>query len=352
MKDIAVMALKPGMELSSDVFDYHNNLIVKSKTKVDAQVISKLNRHSIMVVNVMEDVDYATNYFEKIRFSDGFRQFENVYHKNLNEFKTIMHDFTGLGKTFRPNDIMQLYDDTIADIRNKELILDYLYNMMPSEDDLTYAHCFGSGLIAGVFCTWLGYDEALTRKAVLCSFLYDIGKLKLPNSLIWKPGKLTPLEFEQMKMHTVMGFQLLQNIDDLDDTVLRATLMHHERYDGSGYPSKLHDTQIDEMARLMAIIDTYDALTSARIYRASKHAFEVIEIFQKDHTKYDIAMMSKILSNLANHMVGLKVKLNDERIAEVIMINQLELDRPLLRDANQNFINLSLDRNLKILGIY
>lgn len=128
--------------------------------------------------------------------------------------------------------------------------------------------------------------------------------------------------------------------------------MHHERYDGSGYPSMLHDQQIDIFAQYMSIIDSYEAMTSARTYRESKHPFEIIEIFQKQQGQYNSNILNKILYDLANHTIGLKVSLSDDRKAEVILINQPDLSRPLLRDESNQFINLMEQRNLRILGIY
>ena len=351
MKDIATMALKENMVISKDVIGSINDVVVSANTRVDKNIIQKLTRHNIMVVTVWEEVDFATTYFEKIRLSDGFVAFEKAYNEAMPVYKKIMNDFLESEVSVPVFELMKIYSDIMGTVREKEKILDYLYNMLPTEDDLTFAHCLNSALIAGVFAEHLSLSPEETEILVQCAFFYDIGKLKLPHELIWKPGKLTPVEFAQIKTHTILGFQLIQD-QPLDDNILKATLSHHERYDGSGYPSRLHDVQINRYAAIIGIIDSYEAMTSARTYRPSKHPFQVIDIFEQDLTKYDIEILRPIMYKIANHMVGLTVKLNNDIRGEVVLINQAKLSRPLLKDDEGTFINLMQRPDLSIVGIY
>ena len=351
MKDIARMALKPGMEIGADVFNYKNELIFPSGTIVDSHVIAKLTRHSIICVPVKEEIDYAKTHFEKVRLSSGFAKFRKAYQDALPAYKAIMFQFIFNGVPLKMDDIMQIYQNIYDSLDQNERLLDYLYNMLPSEDDLTYAHCLNSALIAGMFASWFSLSEANTQLLIQCAFFYDIGKLKLPNELIWKVGKLTDVEFEKIKTHTILGFQMLQDLP-VSAHILKAALMHHERYDGSGYPSRLHDVQIDIYARYISIIDAYEAMTSARTYRESKHPFQVIEIFEKDVHKYDIELLRPIMFRLANHMVGLNVLLSNDQIAEVILINQNQMGRPLVRLKDGTFIDLTTRKDINIKGIY
>ena len=351
MKDIARMALSAGMEIAKDVTTSSGEVLVKAGTKVTDYTIQKLARYNIMLVTVMEDVDYAVTYFEKIRLSDGFRTFEAAYNRSMPVYKVAMDNFVKSSSPISVDKLMELYNDVMSVVPEKDKLLDYLYNMLPTEDDMTYAHCFNSALIAGVFAKWLNMSEEDTEILVQCAFFYDIGKLKLPYELIWKSSKLTPIEFAKIKTHTILGFQLIQDLP-ISDHILKATLSHHERYDGSGYPSRLHDVQINHFARIIAIIDSYEAMTSARTWRPSKHAFQVIEIFEQDSIKYDVEILTPIMYHLANHMVGLKLQLNNDIKAEVIMINNTKISRPLLRDDNGTFIDLNIRKDLVITGIY
>ncbi len=351
MKTVACMALKNGMVIGEDVYNYQNDLIYPKDTVVDEYVIARLNRHSIMCVSIKEEIDYATTHFEKIRLSTEFKYFEFTYNDCMPVYRKIMTDFVERGIPFRMSRLMELYVKISSCARNGEQLLDFLYNMLPSEDDMTHAHCLNSALIAGVFGTWLGLPKEDIFLLIQCGFFYDIGKLKLPRELLWKPGKLNDLEFTRLKTHTMLGFDLLKE-QNLNEHVIKATLMHHERCDGSGYPSKLRKDQIDIFAKYIAVIDAYEAMTSARTYRQSLNPFQVIANFERDgYVKYDEAILRPILTHIASTQLGLNVRLSNDTEAEIILINQKQLSRPLLKSGSQT-IDLAMEPELEITAIY
>ena len=311
MKSIARMALTPGMVIGEDIYSYKNELLLPTGTVITHSDIAKLSRYSIMCVTIKEAEDLATTHFEKVRVSHEFKEFEKIYNKYMPVFKNIMVDFVENGKPFGIRSLMGIYHAISTAASSNEHLLDFLYNMLPSEDNLTHAHCLNSALIAGVFGKWSNLTDEDLDILIQCAFLYDIGKLKLPYNLIWKPDRLTDLEFEQIKTHTMIGFDLLKDLN-LDQHVLNATLMHHERNDGSGYPSKLVGKQIDRFAKYIAIIDSYEAMTSARTYRQSLNPFLVIENFEKKgFAKYDLEFIIPILTKVAQSQIGYTVLLSD-----------------------------------------
>ena len=339
LKTIARMALKPGMVLGENVLNYKNELIFPVDTVVDDLVIAKLARHSIMCVAIKEEIDYATTHFEKVRLSTEFKYFEVTYNDCMPIYRKIMNDFVTQKAPVSVNRLM-------------EQLLDFLYNMLPSEDGMTHAHCLNSALIAGVFGTWLGLPKENIFLLIQCAFFYDIGKLKLPQDLIWKPSKLTDLEFTKMKTHTMLGFDLLKDMK-VNDHVLKATLQHHERCDGSGYPSRLRGDKIDVFAKYIAIIDSYEAMTSARTYRQSLNPFQVIANFEKaGFDKYDETIIRPILSHIASTQIGFSVRLSDDTEAEISSITEEHLSRPLLKTKKGETIDLNNLPELEIVAIY
>lgn len=352
MKAIACAALKPGMELAEDVFNYKNELLFPANTVLKEEHLGKLKRHSIMCVTVKERIDYATTHFEKIRLSSGFRNFDTVYAEYLPKYKALMLNFLKNQTPVYTGQLKYIYTALSSCEKNGDLLLDYLYNMLPNEDDMTHAHCLNSALIAGVFAGWLGLSPEDTDILIQCGFFYDIGKLKLPDALIWKPERLTELEFTQIKTHTLIGFELLKDMD-WNPHIANAALMHHERCDGSGYPSKLHGNRIDRFAKYIAVIDSYEAMTSARIYRQSLHPFQVIANFEKDgFFIYDESILRPILTHIAATQVGYTARLSDDRTAKIIVINQAKLSRPLLKADDGSLIDLSKEPALQIEAIY
>lgn len=349
MKMVAVMALKPGMILAEDVLNYKNELLFAANTKIDDIIIAKLSRHSIMCVEIKDEVDFATTHFEKIRVSEGFKKFQKTYDENMPVYKSMIDALISSQTPVDLNKLFGIYSDLTSCAKNGEILLDYLYNMLPSEDDMTYAHCLNSALIAGVFGTWLGLSREDLFTLIQCGFFYDIGKLVLPQSLIWKPSKLTDMEFEMIKTHTMKGFNILKD-QNINQSILKATLMHHERCDGTGYPSKLRENQIDKFAKYISIIDAYEAMTSARTYRQSLIPFQVIENFEKTERFYDTICLKQVLSHIANSQLGLTVRLSNEKLAQVILINQLKLSKPLVKLDNE-VLDLTVHPDLSIVAV-
>ncbi|WP_428897689.1 putative two-component system response regulator [Parelusimicrobium proximum] len=133
-------------------------------------------------------------------------------------------------------------------------------------------------------------DLATVSKAVA---LHDIGKIGIPDNILLKAGKLTEEEFEQIKKHTTIGSEIIDHIEGVKDvTYIEACrdicLYHHERWDGTGYPKGLKGDQIPIAARVMAIVDVYDALTTERVYKAAYTHEQAIEIMKKgDGSQFD-----------------------------------------------------------------
>ncbi len=352
MISIATVALEPGMELAEDAISMRNGVICSAHTKLDQMMIEKLKRYQIMVVAVMEPEDYTTTHYEKIACSRAFKSFSEQYQTQLNAYKYMINDFLEGKAAINTGLMLTVYNSLYDNVADGDLLLDMLYSMLPSEDNITYAHCLNAALISGVFASWLEFDETDTNLMILCGFLYDIGKLRLPNKLIWKVGKLTDFEFNWMKTHTTIGYDLLKN-QNIDQHIINAALMHHERDDGTGYPNKLMGDSIDRFAKYMAIVDGYDAMTSARSYRNSLNPFQVIQNFEHGGLyQYDLAAVKRILMHLAAHQVGHVVTLNDglNSHATVRMINPDKLARPIIETAD-GIVDLRERPNLEIVAI-
>lgn len=358
MKTIAKMALKPGMELAEDVLDHRGEVLIPAHTKVDADIIARLARYSVMVVSIMEDVDYATTHFEKIRLSEDFKQFEQTYQKFFPQYKDMMHRLVNDGATVDTAALLSIYHELADPVKSGKKMLDYLYNMVPNEDELTHTHCLNSALIAGVFADWLGMRPDVKETLILCAYFYDIGKLKLPYELLWKPGKLTDVEYVQIKTHPLLGFDIVKNMPELSPFVKKSILMHHEHCDGTGYPSRLKMQQIDFYARHISIIDAYEAMTSPRAYRQSLTPLQVLERFEETGLlQYDYEILRPIMKRIADTQIGLTVKLSDDTIWEIFLVNQLKFSKPVLKrtipgSEQFEFLDLMKRTDLKIVSIY
>ena len=353
MKVVARMELKPGMITAEDILNYKNEIIVGANTKITDTIIEKLARQSIMVVPIKEDVDFATTHFEKVRLSEGFRNFENTYKIYFPVFKNLMMSAVSNSTPIKMEQLMEVYRNIIVCAKSGELLLDYLYNMLPGEDDMTHAHCLNSALIAGVFGTWLGLSNEDINLLIQCGFVYDIGKLSIPYQILWKPERLTSEEYRLVMRHTTIGHDFLKGYGSFNEHILNATLQHHERCDGSGYPRALVDTEIDKFAKYIAIIDTYEAMTSPRSYRQKLNPFQIIANYETEgFVKYDYVALKSILSHIAGSQLGFNVQLNNGAVGEVILINEKALSRPLIKMTDNTLVDLSSAKQLSIVAVF
>lgn len=354
MKVVARMELKPGMILAEDVLNYKNEIIASANTKITPNIIEKFARQSIMGVPIKEEIDFATTHFEKVRLSEGFKKFESTYNIYFPVYKNLMLAAVSGNQSLNMQQLMEVYKNITINAGSGERLLDYLYNMLPGEDDMTHAHCLNSALIAGVFGTWLGLSNEDINLLIQCAFVYDVGKLSIPYQILWKPEKLSSEEYRMVMQHTTIGYNFLMSHGGFDQHILNAALQHHERCDGTGYPKALSGTEIDRFAKYIAIIDTYEAMTSPRSYRQKLNPFQIIANYENEgFIRYDLAAIKSILSHIANAQLGFNVQLNDGRYAEVILINEKALSRPLIKMTNDNsLMDLSTNKALNIVSVF
>lgn len=353
MKDVARMTLEKGMIIGEDVYNYRNELLFPKDTVIDEKVLKKLEHHSIICVTIKEDIDFATTHFEKVRLSKEFQAFQLTYNNCMPIYAKLMNTFVETGIWKGTRQLMDIHLKLTACAGNGEALLDFLYNMLPREDTMTHAHCLNSALLAGVFGTWWNLSNEDIVRLIQCGFFYDIGKLRLPQELLWKSEKLTDLEYTRLKTHTMLGYELLKDQERIEEYVIKATLQHHERCDGSGYPSRLRGDKINIFAKYIAVIDAYEAMTSIRTYRQALHPFQIIENFEREgYEKYEKDILQPILYHIAATQLGFMVRLSNDEKATVFTINKDNLSRPLLKREDGSYLDLSSNPDLTIVSIF
>ena len=338
MKTVAVMALAPGMVLGEDVV-FQNKVVFPAGTKLDQLKIDKIKHYSIMCATIMEAVDFASTHYEKIRYDENFKQFEKDYFTALMRYKAYMFGLLQKGVPIPDEALLQIYEDLYADISSGAVLLDFLYNMMPNEDELTFSHCLNSALLAGAFADWISMTEQDKRTLILCGFYYDIGKLQLPYDLLWKPDKLTEEEFKMVQTHPVVGYAFVRNLN-LDNHIKNAVIMHHERLDGSGYPYHMQGQKIDVFARYISIIDSYIAMASPRSYRNAFTPLQILGKLEDDMSKYDAMILMPVMKRIADAQIGTRVQTSDGRVWEVFIIHPHKFSRPILKSDSNEILDL------------
>ncbi|WP_317201919.1 HD-GYP domain-containing protein [Janthinobacterium sp.] len=198
-------------------------------------------------------------------------------------------------------------------------------------DDYTYMHSVAVCALMVSLGRALGMDEEGCREAGLAGLLHDIGKATIPLEILNKPGKLTDAEFEAVKGHPSRGHELLVRSEAASAGVLDVCLHHHEKFDGGGYPHKLAGENISLLARMGAVCDVYDAITSNRPYKAGWDPAESVAqmISWKGH--FDQKILSAFIKTLGIYPSGALVKMKTGRLGVVIEQHPSMLTKPVVK---------------------
>ncbi len=217
------------------------------------------------------------------------------------------------------------------------------------EDINTYHHGVKVSLYLIALGRHLGFPKEQLRDLGLIGMLADIGKIKLPRTLLTKPGMLSPAEFELVKSHVNVGLASLNGAADLPAAVLRGILQHHERLDGSGYPSGLTGDQIGVYGQMTAIADSFSAMTTPRPYANSSSPQEaLLKLYEWGGSSFSTSLIEQFVQAIGVFPVGSPVELSNGEVAVVVTYNRVRrlepkvlvltrpdkspLDKPIERD--------------------
>lgn len=287
---------------------------------------------------------------EKMRSSEDFQHFKQAFDEEVDDFKSKINEVVLKNA---PLEVDVLLDDALNLVSQAHHsaygIFDMLHSMRES-DDTTYTHCINVGLFCNVFAGWLKLSEEETKLATLCGLLHDVGKLRVPEELLKKTEAYTEEDKTAIKAHTREGYLLVKDLD-IDSHIKNAILTHHERCDGSGYPFGLSGFRIDPYAKMVAIADVYDAMTSQRAYRGAMSPIQAIEVMQEEGLqKYDVRFIMIFLENVMNTFIGNRVLLSSGEKGEIVFINKSNITRPTIKCQN-HFVNLDEEKDIQIISM-
>ncbi|MCR4650454.1 MAG: HD-GYP domain-containing protein [Lachnospiraceae bacterium] len=358
MSRVNTVDLVPGMILEADVYNYNDQLILPEGLVLNDKAITKLSYYAITSVRIkdvaaeklVEPVvpeEVVSSYGERLRSTEQFKQYKAEFESTVNEMSRVLSDVVVKNAPLDSDKMVEEALNLLNSPEGEVNVFDMVHNMR-QYDDITFAHSLNVGLICNVFAGWLGMSEEDKKLATECGILHDIGKLKIPESIIKKPKKLTDTEFKVVKTHSTEGYKILQRCN-VSTHVKNAALMHHERCDGSGYPFGLIADQIDYYAKIVSIADVYEAMTACRSYRGSLCPFTVIEIFEEEGLqKYDTHMIMTFLENIVNTYMLNRVRLSNGKEGDIVFINKNRLSRPTIKCDNNEFIDLSKEPDLRV----
>ena len=323
MRTIHISDAKPGLKLARAVLDEDGKTLLKEDMVLTTNFIRRLKRLNCTYIDIDDQSLEDNSRFNKIiseqtriQAVDCMKEITECIRYgriiNLDSVKTVLYSF-------------------IEEIINKKEIMLNLKNIQ-SYDDYTFGHCISVTAVSIMIGMSLGYNKDKLFELGLGVFLHDVGKIFIPHDIINKVGKLTDAEFDIVKRHPWHGYTILYKTPGITINSAFVSLQHHEKYDGTGYPYRLKQDQICEFARICAIADVFDALSSRRPYRDKLPAHQVFEYLLRNiGTHFDPYILDKFIRQIVIFPEGTKVELNNGLSGFVIKQNDLYPARPVVR---------------------
>lgn len=328
-KEVEVSNLKVGDVLTHDVYLRNGVLVAKGGMELTAKQIEKLKQIETKIVTV---------------------DLQNLYLKGISATKTIM-ETAAEGKSIKKQDVSKLLDPFIQEVKREKNITKLL-TVLQAKDDYTYQHTIHIGLLSMTIGGWLGLEGKELHDLMLAGTLHDIGKSLIPLDILTKPGPLNAAEFEIMKQHPGLGYDILNRSGDYEESLKFGVLQHHERINGSGYPNHLTGKEIHLFARIIAIADVYHALTSDRVYKKKLNSYTALEHLYRNKDAFDSEIVFLFIDKMLACLQSCSLVLSNGMLGDVILINNEYIASPLIKIKDKGeFIDLKVRRDVSICDI-
>jgi HD-GYP domain-containing protein (c-di-GMP phosphodiesterase class II) len=327
MRLLPIASCSAGMKLAKNIYKEDGTVLLATGVELTSPLLSRLPHYGISYVYIhdsqTEDIEIEDIISDETRIRTT-REIRTTFIKMMND--TGKKCVVQLGKAFRP-----LMKDIIDDLsRHKDAMI------MLTNISVTDHYLFQHSINVCIYATMLGLANGYSKEKLmdlgLGALLHDIGKTKVPLEVLRKPGKLTDFEFSEMKKHTEFGYLMLKDEPSIPLLVAHCALQHHERINGGGYPRGISGTEIHEYARWIGLVDSYDAMTTHRVYRAPMLPHEAMEIlFTGSGTLYDNEKLVLFRDKIAIYPIGVTVTLNTGETGVVVALNSSFPHRPVVR---------------------
>lgn len=334
MRLIPISLLKPGMVLGKKIYSNEGLILLAEGVKLTDSLIRRLGGLDLSYIYIedakTEDIIIPDMLTEQTRLQ-AIRSIRTGF-KNLEERPKVKGSFLHLGKTF--SGMMENMMDEISSVNESMVLL----TDMNTNDYNLYQHSLNVCLYTMVLGISYGYSREEIRTLGLGALLHDIGKTRIAMSLIQKPGRLTDAEFREVQKHTEIGFQILKDEPNIPLLSAHCALQHHERLDGSGYPRGLEGSEIHEYAKWIAITDSYDAMTTHRVYKPAMLPHQAVEMmYAGSGTLYEQKFLAMFRDRVAIYPPGMTVRLSTGETGVVSKINNNVPHRPFIRILNNSY---------------
>ncbi|MDI1278683.1 HD-GYP domain-containing protein [Methylobacter sp.] len=309
-----------------------------TETEVNAEIEHKM----LAMVQQTKPITTTSTLNEELKRS------REVYGEANKIISNIMHDVR-IGKQIEVERIDPVVEKMANSIlRNKDALLSLC--RIKNKDNYTFLHSVSVGALLISFAHALDFKRDVIKLLGVGGMLHDIGKTKVPNEILNKPGALTEEEFVIMKSHVVHGCSILRKSPGIAQVSFDVASQHHERFDGSGYPLGLKNSEMSVYGQMAAIVDVYDAITADRCYhKGMEPTVAIRKMFEWSKFHFNPKLLRTFIRIVGIYPVGTLVMLESGKIGVVIEQSETDMTRPLVRiifDAKKNYFIAPKDIDL------
>lgn len=251
------------------------------------------------------------------------------------------------GHMVKPSEVNESIDILLPEVTGTNNVMKHLLNLR-NKDEYTLQHSVSVGVLSIKIGQSMKLSDKQLKNLGIAGLLHDIGKCKISLEIINKPGPLDADEFKEIQKHPLYGYQIVNDIKLPEPDIATAVLQHHEHQDGQGYPLHTRGEDICLFANIIAVADVFDALTSDRAYRPRMPLLKAIDHIVKGTLGHlEPVVARRLFTYILDISVGEPVLLNTGETATVVLINEIDPTRPLVRIGNR-FIDLKTEKDVYI----
>lgn len=314
---------------TSKGLDIEEEQVKAAEKTQQPQTVSKDTTQGEIMVQLAPNNESATVKVERISAHEEREKASKIL-KESKAAITSMFDEVRLGKAVDANDVAPLVEEITSSITRNESALISLVRLK-NKDEYTYMHSVAVCALMIALAKELGLSEEEVKISGMAGLLHDIGKMAVNPEILNKPGALTETEFDLVKLHPEQGYEILLKGQNISKVALDVCLHHHEKIDGSGYPKKLKGNEISLYAKMGAVCDVYDAITSNRPYKAGWEPALSLHRMAQWSNHFDDVVFKAFVKSVGIYPVGSMVQLQSGRLAVVIDQSPHSLLTPIVK---------------------
>ncbi|HLQ98000.1 MAG TPA: HD-GYP domain-containing protein [Candidatus Dormibacteraeota bacterium] len=351
--------LKQGEILAQPIYNEKGNILIQRDMHLTSTMIERLNNQGVTYVYIKDEEDSSIE-LESVIPNELRVHATDVIKNTFEELKG--NPITKKSYLFenKESQLGTVVKDIVKEIKHKDEAVSLLTDILIS-DDYTFQHSLNVTIYSLAIGSKLKLSEKELADLGIGAMLHDIGKIFIEKDILLKADRLTDEEFTIMQSHTQLGFDFIRKMTDLPAVIAHCAYQHHERLDGSGYPRGLTNHDIHKYAKIIAIADVFDAVTSNRVYREAMLPHVGLEILYAGAVNiFDKDMVAAFKSSIVAYPNGLIVELNDQRKGIVVTQNKHVCDRPIIEIIQDNDgklttpyqVDLTKENNLTIIACH